>query len=534
MLLLIAPVLSGILLFLAFPGYDLTWLAWVALVPILLTISGRGSGYGFLLSFAFGFFFFTGVFSWMFEIASYRFLHHAVVCLYRGFYLGLFGLAFSFIARRSGVSTALLAAPFMWVSMEYLHSNMGFMSHPWALLAHSQYQHPIIIQIASLTGTYGIAFLIVGINAALAAIGLHLFNKRGRRHTSFFPSLSRNGAVAVIAPAAVLTALAMAYGKVRLLEPIHGEELRVSLVQANIVQKRKWDPKYKKFIMRTYTDLTKEAAKDHPELIVWPEAATPMIITRNPRLKKEVGRIAADAGCHLLLGSTSHQKFKRKRGQKVEFYNSAFLINPEGSDTNQRYDKIRLVPFGEYLPERGTIPWQWLRLPHVKDCTPGKELTIFEWPGPRFGVNICWEITFPDLVSDFVNQGAQFIVNLTNEAWFGKSAAPYLMLSMSVFRAVENRIFMVRCANTGVSCFIDPYGRITARVEDQKGEDLFVRGVLTETVRPMERRTIFTRYGDWFVWVSSVVSAAFLVIALFRKKSHIQKTKNSWAWTRQA
>jgi apolipoprotein N-acyltransferase len=143
---------------------------------------------------------------------------------------------------------------------------------------------------------------------------------------------------------------------------------------------------------------------------------------------------------------------------------------------------------------------------------------VFKGPDYRFGATICWETIFPDLVRQFVKNGAQFMVNLTNEAWFGNTAAPYQFLSISIFRAVENRIFLVRCGNTGVSCFIDPYGRVVDRVKDADGKDIFVRGVLTGTVVPLNSNTIYTRYGDWIVWLSITVTAAFLMVAFFRKK----------------
>jgi apolipoprotein N-acyltransferase len=134
-------------------------------------------------------------------------------------------------------------------------------------------------------------------------------------------------------------------------------------------------------------------------------------------------------------------------------------------------------------------------------------------------VTICWENIFPDLVRKFVSNGAQFIINITNEAWFGKTAAPFQFVSMNVFRAVENRVFVVRCANTGVSCFIDPFGRIIERVKDKSGHDIFVRGVLSRSVIPLESNTFYTRYGDWLVWVCMVFSVVFILVALFKKSN---------------
>jgi apolipoprotein N-acyltransferase len=164
------------------------------------------------------------------------------------------------------------------------------------------------------------------------------------------------------------------------------------------------------------------------------------------------------------------------------------------------------------------IPWSWINVPKMPGFSPGKTFTLFQGPGFRFGVTICWEILFPEMIREFVKNGAQFMVNITNEAWFGETVGPYHILTASVFRAVENRVYVVRCANTGISCFINPYGRVVDRVKDDKGQDIFVRGVLTETVIPMESKTKYTQYGDWLVWISFGVSLLFISVALFRRK----------------
>ena len=169
------------------------------------------------------------------------------------------------------------------------------------------------------------------------------------------------------------------------------------------------------------------------------------------------------------------------------------------------------------MPLKETIPWSAINVPDVPGTVPGKEFTIFSLPGLRFGVTICWENIFPDLFRQFVKAGAQFMINITNEAWFGETAAPYQFVSMSVMRAVENRVYVVRCANTGVSCFIDPYGRVVDRVKNSMGKDIFVRGILTGSVIPQESKTFYTQYGDWIVWLSFLCSAVFLVVALLKK-----------------
>lgn len=274
--------------------------------------------------------------------------------------------------------------------------------------------------------------------------------------------------------------------------------------------------------MEIYTRFTEEASKDRPSLIVWPETATPGSITTNYRLGSQVFQTARQAGVPILLGSSQHQKVMAASAGPPKYRNSAFLISPPTGRyvPLQRYDKIRLFPFGEYLPLKEWIPWHRLGVSDIKGYEPGRHYKIFETASFRFATTICWENLFPEMVSRFVMNGAQFIVNITNEAWFGKTAAPYQFLSISVMRAVENRVFVVRCANTGISCFIDPRGRIVDRVKDGNGGDVFVSGFLTRSIVLMDSKTIYTRYGDWFVLLCFLSSVAILILAWRREIWH--------------
>ena len=275
-------------------------------------------------------------------------------------------------------------------------------------------------------------------------------------------------------------------------------------------------------IMDTYDELTRKASRDKPALIVWPETATPKAINLDRNVLVKVWQTAKAASVPLLLGSSQQRKFEENKTKTLRYQNSAFLIQPmERSARPQRYDKIRLLPFGEYLPFKDKIPWASIGLPKIGGYMPGSEFTIFEHPEFRFAVTICWENIFPDMVRRFVQNGAQFIVNIANEAWFGKTAAPYQFLSMSVFRAVENRVFVVRCANTGISCFIDPRGRIVDRVKNKEGEDIFVRGVVTASIVPQDSKTLYTQYGDWIVWFCLFGSITFIFLAFSRKGNRI-------------
>jgi len=503
---------SSFLLILSFPKFDFGFSAWIGLIPLLIAINKKELISGFLLSFACGMLFFLGIFYWILEVPKYTLFHHTLLAIYLGSYFGFFGLFYSIISRRWGTTPALFSAPLIWVSLEYVRGNLFFLALPWGFLAHSQYQYPVIIQIASISGTYSISFLIVMVNAAMAGMVLGL-KKEGDELLE--------GKKYLLATATSLLLFTLLYGWFTITTPIVGNKVKISLIQGNIEQPKKWDPRFAREITQTYVQLTEEASKTESALVVWPETATPGSISTNPALHMELRSLVKRTGTYILLGSAQHRKFAKERTKDIRYTNSAYLLDPRPKLVrNQSYDKICLFPFGEYLPYREMIPWHLINInPSGSDnYVSGTEFTVFKHPDFRFGVIICWENLFPDLVRQFVKQGAQCIINLTNEAHFGKTAAPHQLVSMSVFRAVENKVYVVRCANTGVSCIIDPNGRIVDRVKDEKGEDIFVRGMMTGEIIPLDSRTIYTEYGDWLVWVVMVGSALFLVVALFKKR----------------
>ena len=518
-------ILSALLLVLSFPRFDLGFLAWVSLVPLFLAISGKSLRYGFILSTVCGIFFITGMFDWILEVPDYLLVHHAMLALYLGCYFGIFGLTFNFFGRYCGVSTALFAAPFVWVLLEYVRSNLSFLALPWGLLGHSQYQQPSVIQIASLAGTYSISFLIVIVNSALTSLVSPLITKAGRLipPSIEFPTVKAKWFLVCVA--ATCTTFSLLYGHLIISQPLKGKKISVALIQGNIEQDKKWDRKYAREIMQIYSDLTLGDTKGQPDLIIWPETATPGSMGLNPGLADELGTIAKKVSSYLLLGSAEHQKFHKSGDTDHTYFNSAFLVSPQaGIVKTQRYDKIRLFPFGEYLPFEEIIPWTFISVTDSSHYTPGEDYTVFKLPGFRFGVTICWENLFPDMVRQFVRQGAQFIINITNEARFGKTAAPYQLVALNVFRSVENRIFVIRCANTGISCIIDPYGRIANRLQGPSGEDIFVKGVLHGSVIPLAPMTIYTQYGELAVWASILGIFPFFLIAFRRlKKPDVQQ-----------
>jgi apolipoprotein N-acyltransferase len=469
------------------------------------------------MSFLCGLVFFAGVFDWIREVRGYQIIHHAVLGLYLGPMFGVFGLIYSFISRRQGATLALVAAPFIWVSIEYLRSNISFLSLPMALLAHSQSHYVPLIQFASFTGAYGIGFLMILANAAVTATIFAIISGNNRLRLLEFKYPSKREAIALIFASLILIIAALLYGQSVLSEKINGKEIRVSVLQGNIAQKLKWDRKYASFIMQTYTDLTRQAYEDNPDLIVWPEASTPGLVLKNRRLYKQIATMIRQNRAYYIIGSSEYPKFAKQAYKEGTYGNAALFFSPNGKFLGQ-YLKIRLVPFTECLPHKEIIPWPDFIVPDKDANFPiaGKEFKLFEMNGAKFGTLICWETLHPDLFRQFVKEGANFIVNITNEARYGETKASYQIAAMNVFRAVESRLSIVRAANTGISCFIDPFGRITGRVSND-GKHIFVKGFLTQNILATQEKTFYTAYGDIFSYMSVIIAVFAIVFSIFAK-----------------
>jgi apolipoprotein N-acyltransferase len=514
---ILGPALSGILLVLAFPQRDQHWLAWVCLLPLLISLSMRGPAAGATVSFLCGLVFFWLVFSWVLQVPGYRPIHHLIVVAYLGLYFALFGLAFCLISKRWSRVGALFAAPFLWVAIEYARANLGFLALPWAYLSHSQYRNLEIIQICSLTGAYGVSFLIVMVNAAVTVVLLEFLQRGKNSKPAILAPLSRQGSVGLIGTTLLLTALALAYGLVSMSQPTGGDRvIRTSVLQGNIEQEKKWDRRFGDSIMQTYVDLSAEASKEGPSLIVWPEAATPGHILRNMSYLTTLRSVIKETKAHYLVGSAEYPKLGKVRPGSEGIGNTAIFFSPDGRIGGQ-YFKIWLVPFREYIPYNDRIEWPSFIVPQGVRFyeKQGKEFTLFGLDGTKFGVVICWESIFPEILRQFVKRGAEFILNITNEAPFGASACPYQILAISVFRAVENRVYLVRAANTGISCFIDPRGRIVSTL-NKDGKEIFVKGWLTQDVLVSDQKTFYTSYGDVFAYLCLAVSMILVGVSLVK------------------
>jgi apolipoprotein N-acyltransferase len=308
-----------------------------------------------------------------------------------------------------------------------------------------------------------------------------------------------------------LVSVVYGYGQWRLatFESYQDQSFKVALVQGNVSQDTKWDPAFQQATLEKYVRLTKKIAKQQPDLVVWPETATPFYFLADRQNTKTLIREVQKLNTPLLFGSPAY----RRKGAELRLYNRAYLLNGDGMVTGY-YDKIHLVPFGEYVPWKKVLFFVDKLVQAAGNFASGKKAVVLEVSAARVGVLICYEAIFPKLSRDLANSGANLLVNITNDAWFGRTSAPHQHLSMAVLRAVENRIPIARCANTGISAFIDVRGRIL------QVTGLYEDATLLSTLQLGKGKTIYTRYGDWFAWTCVVVTLLGFSYALIKKRGN--------------
>lgn len=488
-------LLSAGMLFLAFPYFNLPYLAWFAFVPFFLAIEDKPPVRVLLLSWLTGALFWGGTVYWLIHVTLGGMIG---MVLYLSLYFAAFGLVVS-VFRVPAPLTRLLSIPSAWVILEFLRSHLltGF---PWALLGYTQASLPVVIQAADITGAWGVSFLIVMANTAVYG----LFRRRGEGGCSRTPP--------VILTLAVL-ALCLGYGVMKLGEqPSGAAHHKIAIVQGNVCHERKWQPDTRDAIMETHLRLSREAAS-RAELVVWSEAALPVILEDEPYYFERTRAAVRENNVPLLAGAISH------RGDR--FFNSALLIMPSG-EVAAAYDKIHLVPFGEYIPLRAVFPFLETLAP-IGELARGNAYTVFSVPGSqgelRFSALICFEDAFPEMARRFVRGGARCLVNITNDAWYRYSPATYQHCQAAVFRAVENRVPVIRCANTGVSCFIDRNGVISDIARGPEGEELFTEALSVATIAVSAGTpTVYTRYGDYFLWICVLMVLAGAAVQFFRRR----------------
>ena len=462
-------VASAFLLIIAFPQIEWWPLAWVALVPFLIAIEGKSYKVFFVVSYLLGFLFFSGTLGW-FVYVTYP--GAFVLIAYLSLYVAVFGLAIRFF-KNSSIFLRVLVLPCCWVVLEYIrsHALSGF---GWALLGSSQCKNTLLIQIADVTGVYGVSFLVVMVNVLIAG------------------TINNTSKASIIRAQVLVFALLFAsfvYGFFSIWKAPSWPKTLVAVVQPNIPQEVKWEQSLQPSIVGQTAEITMGLKDVHPDLIVWPETSLPGIITEVPYLLGAIKLTAVKVHAPLLMGAITDEQ--------GNYFNSAYLINENGKMAG-RYDKIHLVPFGEFLPLRPILGWINRFVP-LEDFTAGTNYTILRTAaGHRFGVLICFEDTVSYLRRQFTKAGAQFFVNMTNDAWFKDTKAPFIHLQAAIFGCIENKRSLIRAANTGFSGMIDPFGRILASVSDEKHKNTFVPGRAVAEIPLVSTITFYTKYGDVF------------------------------------
>jgi apolipoprotein N-acyltransferase len=496
--------ISGLLLVLSFPPVDIYPFAFIALAPFLIIIHRLSGKEAFKAGFFMGLVYFFGTTYWIYHSMHYYggmglvlslIIVFALAC-YLALYPALFSWIFSVRMKNSRLPSLILA-PALWVSLEYLRSYFitGF---PWSTLGYSQWKFLSLIQVADITGVYGVSFIVVGVNAAIAD---YFILKRRMREMPLFPT---SYTFVTLIGFVLGLVFVFSYGFFRMSQPIPGAPLKASVVQGNIDQAKKWDVRFQDEVLTTYEKLTTGAFLENPQLIVWPESSLPFPLDeRDPRLA-QVKQLEAASGTPLIVGAI------REKPEKPGAYaNSAALI--DAGNISYVYDKIHLVPFGEYIPMRRVLFFVNKLSDAIGQYEPGATYRRGAIKQGQFATLVCYEIVFPGLVRKFFRDGGDFIVTITNDAWFGGSSGPYQHWSMAALRAVENRKPVIRAANTGISGFFSSRGEVIKQTR------LFERKTLTAQVTTDPRKTIYSRFGDLFAYVCILITLFFMIFSQGKK-----------------
>lgn len=526
--------LSGVLQILIFPSPDLYYLCWIAYAPLMIALLrtresvtvhlpdslgvGRylvpaNPGQGFLLAWLAGSIWTAGSCFWIYHVmhvyggldsvTSFGIL--VLFCLWIGAHIGLFGLAFSFVAtglrntERPSIQRALVAAPFLWVFIEIIRTKIfGF---PWDLLGTTQVDNIPLGRIATATGVYGISFEIMLVNTAFAAA----FVVKRRQRT-------------LLLMAAVVASVIVQFSSI-VQPPLLPATETARLVQENIPIREQWTQADFQQTIDTFRQDSVPSQSNLmlgepiPELVVWPESPAPFFIN-DPAFRQTASAIARQSNAYLIIGSIGTNANPQMR-RPEDIYNSAALITPTGEWVS-RYDKIHLVPFGEYVPFSSLFTFARKLTKEVGNFAPGATRNVFDVGPYKVGAFICYESVFPGEIRQFAANGGNVFVNVSNDGWFGRYGAPEQHLNQARMRAIENNRWVLRATNTGITVAIDPYGRVVASAPRE------VRAMLDAPFSPVNSTTFYTRHGDWFAYLCAIISLAAFALAM---RARIQTTR---------
>jgi apolipoprotein N-acyltransferase len=511
--------LSSLLQVLIFPLPGLYVLSWVAFAPLIVALlrarpagvleidgsvdlQAAKPGQAFLLAYISGILWYAGTCYWIYDtMHQYGGLNKPLAllalflfCLYLGLYHGLFGLLLSLsVGPGRDNRLALVAAPFLWVAVELARTRVtGF---PWNLLGTAQVDNVSLSRITTWTGVYGVSFEILLVNVAVAAAFLV---PRKKRNMLLLASLA---AAAVLQAGRLVDA------------PELPADHAALLLQENIPVDATWTRDVFERTLSELTELSISGAKTQASvpgvkggnvgLIVWPESPAPFFAS-DPLFREPVSKMARETHAWVVTGAIGTTPAAQGGKSASEVFNSAALISPSGEWT-ARYDKVHLVPFGEYLPFPRLFAFAGGLTKEVGEFRSGTSRAPLDAGGIKLGVFICYESVFPGEVREFANQGAQVFVNLSNDGWYGDSGAYAQHLNQTRMRAIENDRWVLSATDTGVTASIDPYGRTVARLPRKERGALIAPYALTSVT------TFYTRHGDWFAWLCAIISAGALV-----------------------
>ena len=496
----------------AFPKIGLWPVIFVALTPVALAAGELSPKQAFKAGFFAGLVFSIGMLYWLVHVLTYYgglpyyaalplFLFMVMyLALFPGLFLMILAMARDHLNVAWGSVTWIFLGALVYCGLEYF-KGFFLTGFPWEPLGGALAGSLPLVQFSDIVGTGGLTFLVVAVNLAVAAAV--------RAGTGPKRRLRTMGTSLVLA--AVIIGGLLIYGNIRLADwdrkISEAPTRKTAVAQGSIEQALKWDPEMRIEILMKYRDLTLQAAQTDPWLTVWPETSLPFVFLKDPGATRWMKELVKDAGGAILFGAPAYEE----EGEETRYYNRAYLLDSKAEVTGY-YDKVHLVPFGEYVPLK-KILWFVRKITQAAgDYYPGEKGTLLPLDDQKIGVLICYESIFPGLAREAVKKGASLLTIITNDAWFGRSAAPYQHFDQAILRAVENRRAVLRAANTGISGIILPNGRVTKRL------DLFVPGVLTGSVPLIEEKTFYTAAGDLIPQLGLAVAVMILLAAVYRRK----------------
>lgn len=501
-----APLLSGLLMILAFPPLPVGFLAWIALLPLIASFYYDDFHFGFEKGFFYGLVLNLGVLYWLSVNQGtqwyYSTLSMIASVLFLAVFYGLAGTVISIIGKRNP-QYGIMAFPFVFTALEWVRS-LGVLGFTWNNLCYTQSHYESIIQIVSFVGPFGLSLWVYLLNSLVFLL-----------FTESKDSVFRYKSIL-----AMVFVLPLIFGFLILQSaaPVENQKnphtLSVSVVQPNIDPNEKWQIDTYRGNMDRLFELSEREIQDHgSDIVVWPETAVPTYIRLNRRnSRKEISAFLKEHSAHLITGVPDYEY----QDKEYFYYNSVFFMNPDNNNFDV-YSKMHLVPFGEYIP----LSHRFESLKKLNlgqgNFIAGKKISLFDLPKNEFSVKIsaavCFESSFPDLIRKGVQKGSQLLAIVTNDAWFGNTSAPYLHAEIARFRAVENHIPVVRAANTGVSMIIDKYGRV---VKKSKFNEI---KAFTAKVDVKKENTFYSRTGNWIGLLCVIAMSFFIILSFFGRNN---------------